>query len=584
MRRLVALVLALAISCILCACSDQPRTATAAERLAAGLVASTTQSAEDTSPETDTTGEHILDIDTIELFEGETHALADDLSGDASLENGDYAFASSDADVAQIDDAGVITAVASGSATIWVTAQDATDGLQVVVKEGSSFDIQPDYVALSPGASSTASIVIKNTEGDVEWSSSDESVATVDTNGHIRAQGEGTARISARAGEQEDSIGVWVTQAESLAPLTDIQAPRYTPHDGVLAQESATDTGKATIMLTGDLMALSSQQNAAESGDTFDYSNSFDLVQPILTQSDFALGNLETCLSYSNPYTIEQKEVDGNPHANAQATYADALRYAGFDAVGTANNHAGDTGTMGVYETVQTLDTYGLAHTGTFTRQDQPRYMLVDINGIRVAFLAYTDSINPKTGDLLVSPELQSTIFNEYTSEKACQDISAARTAGAEYVIVYMHWGTQHEPEASATQTQQAKELADAGADFIVGSHPHCLQPAAVLTAADGREVPCLYSLGNFVSGMARDTSNDTVIVKLVLARTDNGVELRGAGYIPCHVYSEYEGENHVIIPTSPALNGGVDTVSLSEARDRIVEILGNDVLLEIAG
>lgn len=581
MKRLIALVFALATGWVLCACADQPRTATAAEQLAAGLVASTSQSAD---PETDVTRERILNIDTVALSEGQTHALADDLPDGISFETGEYTFTSSDASIADVDDAGIVTAKAPGSATILVSTQDLTDSLQIEVKGISSMDIQPDYVALSPGGSSTASIAVKHVEGDVEWSSSDESVATVDANGHIRAQGEGAARISAKAGDEEDSIGVWVTQAEQLAPLADIQPSRYAMQDGVLTQESAVDTGKATIMLTGDLMALSSQQNAAESGDTFDYNNSFCLVQPILADSDFTLGNLETCLSYSNPYTLQEKEVEGNPHANAQATYAEALRYAGFDAVGTANNHCGDAGTMGVYETVQTLDTYGIAHTGTFTRQDQPRYMLVDIHGIRIAILAYTDSINPKTGDLQVPLTLQSTVFNEYTSEKAQQDIAAARAAGAEYVIVYMHWGTQHEPEASATQTQQAQELANAGADFIAGSHPHCLQPAAILTAADGRTVPCVYSLGNFISGMARDTSNDTVIVKLVLARTDDGVELRGAGYIPCHVYSEYEGENHVIIPTSPALNGGVDTASLSEARDRIVEILGNDVLLEIAG
>ena len=330
-------------------------------------------------------------------------------------------------------------------------------------------------------------------------------------------------------------------------------------------------------------MCLSSQQYAAKSGKSYNYNSSFRLVRGIFEKGDFVVGNLETCLSYSSPYTAAEKTVQDNPHCNAQATFLDAVRYAGYDAVVTANNHAGDTGTMGLYETVQMLDTYLIAHTGTFTRAGEPRFLLADVNGIKVAVLSYTEILNTKYGELAIPDAQKSLLIRRYSEENVRADVAAAREAGAEFIIAYNHWGVENTHDYTEKQEQHAQQMADAGVDFIAGSHSHCLQGPKMITAADGRSVPCIFSMGNFVSGMGREINNDTVILKLDLVRKEDEIELKNVGYIPCKVFVEYGDGHHVIVPTSAALNGGKTSSSLSAAHDRIAKVMkGEDVFTEI--
>ena len=89
--------------------------------------------------------------------------------------------------------------------------------------------------------------------------------------------------------------------------------------------------------------------------------------------------------------------------------------------------------------------------------------------------------------------------------------------------------------------------------------------------------------MGNFVSGMGREINNDTIILKLDLARKEDGIELQNVGYIPCKVFVEYGDGHHVVVPTSSALNGGKSSSALSAAHDRIVKVMrGEEVFTEI--
>lgn len=363
-------------------------------------------------------------------------------------------------------------------------------------------------------------------------------------------------------GERAGYCFVIVSDRAHYEPLRGIEPPRFYAAGNALTNGKGGDS--AVIMLTGDIMCLSAQQNAAKAGQSFDFAPSFELVRDYFSGADFVMGNLETALAPSHKYTFEAKNIDSLPNCNAPAVLLDALRYAGFDAVAAANNHALDAGEQGIYETLERLEKYRIAVTGIYA--DEQRYILADINGIRVAFLSYTEIMNRRSA---VSKQRYEELIGSYSAENVKRDCEAARADGAEFIIAYIHWGRENTHEVTDRQKRQAQELADAGVDMIAGSHPHCLQSAQYITARDGRQVLCVYSMGNFVSSMGREINNDTVIVRLELRRGESGVTLAGAGYLPCRVRA-YNGKRFVITPCGFGADSGLEA-----ARMRISGVIG---------
>jgi hypothetical protein len=152
----------------------------------------------------------------------------------------------------------------------------------------------------------------------------------------------------------------------------------------------------------------------------------------------------------------------------------------------------------------------------------------------------------------------------------------ATKAAGAEFTIFFMHWGTENTQEVTQDQRSIARAMADAGADLILGSHPHCVQPFEVLDTDHG-SVPVIYSLGNFVSSMARDINKDGVILKFVLQK-DNAtgkVTLGPMSYIPTMCTSRGDSR-FVVLPADAASAAGSSTLEAS--RERTIGVLGEDI------
>lgn len=338
-----------------------------------------------------------------------------------------------------------------------------------------------------------------------------------------------------------------------------------------IAQQDETEQ-KATIMLTGDLMCLRAQQYGAMSKNTFQFNDSFSYVKKIFLNSDLVIGNLETLTSHSNYYTFEQKIMKDSPNCNAPATFLDALRYAGFDAVVTANNHCLDGGMTGIRETIEKLKEYHIAQVGTYLRNDVPRFLLYEVNGIKLGILSYTEYINFRYS--LSSKDLNSTV-NCYSKQAVERDVKEAKEAGAEYIIAYNHWGTENTTEVTKLQQLHAMEMAEAGVDIILGSHPHCLQEAVYLKTSDNRKVLCMYSMGNFVSSMVSEANNDTIILRLEIVKVEGKVTLKQPGYYPLKVFSVYEKKRFVVVPTQKEFHNGKATTALEKAGKRIKNVLG---------
>lgn len=492
-------------------------------------------------------------------------------------EHGEVIIESLDPDVAFIDENGSISAKSIGKTEIAISCGEIKTSLmlEVYADRAESFSLGTHFLSIAPGASRELNIDVRPLGyelGGLKWTSENEGIAYAEENGKICAVSTGLVRLTAEADGISHELFVSVTDKVPAKPLAAIPEARYKrQEDGSFKNTASEESGRASIMLTGDLMCLRVQQMEAKSGGAYNFNNSFKYVKALFEKADLVAGNLESCISYSWPLTIQEKDVGGYPNCNGPATYLDALRYAGFDLCVTANNHCCDANLKGILETTEMLDKYGIFHTGTFSSKEEARFVIADVNGIKVGFISYTEYFNGKHRAL--SESERNIHLNQYSAEKAKRDIAAAREAGAEFVIVYAHWGSENVTSSEGTQRQHAREIANAGADMIAGSHPHVLQEAAYIDTEDGRRVLCVYSMGNFVSSMGSTENNDTVIIELELERNEEGkVVLSKAGYIPARVYRP---DDFAVTPAIPGLNGGKDMESVVS---RIARVIGDEI------
>lgn len=267
--------------------------------------------------------------------------------------------------------------------------------------------------------------------------------------------------------------------------------------NSVLSQPS-----EATLLFAGDAMMHEKQIEVAyQGGGKYDFSDYFKALKPLISEADYAVVNLET--------PVAKGRYSGYPVFNSPDAYIEALKDAGFDMTLTANNHTLDRHDRGVRRTLQTLDSLGVHHIGTYTdrkQREQVLPMIKDINGFKVAFLNYTYGTN--------GIDIQGDIVVDYIDRNLMKsDIAKARDKGAEIVCVAVHWGEEYKLLPNASQKSLAKFLLSQGADMVIGGHPHVIQPMELRTRADGRNQLLVYSLGNFISNMrTRDTRGGAIL------------------------------------------------------------------------
>jgi poly-gamma-glutamate synthesis protein (capsule biosynthesis protein) len=232
------------------------------------------------------------------------------------------------------------------------------------------------------------------------------------------------------------------------------------------------------LAFVGDILLDSAPgQTIAAGGDPFQN------VAGILSRVDVTIGNLECPVAAGGQVVDKMFTFRANP-----ATLAKLKSH--IDVVSLANNHSGDYGPEALTETMQHLKNSGIPYFGAglnLTEAHKP--YLFERNGIRIALLGY-DEFLPRSFE--AGPGRPGVAWSE--DEQVVLDIRRAREAGADVVVPFMHWGWENETAPSARQRQLAKVMIDAGADAVVGAHPHITQGVEMY-----RGRPIVYSLGNFV-------------------------------------------------------------------------------------
>jgi poly-gamma-glutamate synthesis protein (capsule biosynthesis protein) len=234
-----------------------------------------------------------------------------------------------------------------------------------------------------------------------------------------------------------------------------------------------------TLIFAGDLMLADGPgQTIAAAGDPL------APFAGILAQADYRIANLECPVASG-----------GQPHASKIATFRaepqtlSVLR-ARFDAVSLANNHSGDYGHAAFVETMAHLDDAGIAYFGGGRNlAEAHRPLWIERNGLRIAVLGYNE-FKPRVFEAGAS--WPGVAWSE--DDLVIADIRAAKSAGADLVIPFMHWGWEKETQPTERQKTLARLMIDEGAALVVGSHPHVTQGAEI-----HKGKPIIYSLGNFV-------------------------------------------------------------------------------------
>jgi len=203
-----------------------------------------------------------------------------------------------------------------------------------------------------------------------------------------------------------------------------------------------------------------------------------------LKAADYRIANLEC------PVASNGRRLSGKPFTFRAHPRTLAVLQCRFDAVSLANNHTGDYGKAALLETLQRLDAAGIAHFGAgknLTEAHQPLW--IERNGLKIAVLGYNE-FAPRAFEAGTSTP--GTAWSE--DDHVISDIRAAKAAGADIIIPFMHWGWEHEPSPSERLRTLARRMIDEGASMVVGSHPHVTQGADIYQGK-----PIVYSLGNFV-------------------------------------------------------------------------------------
>jgi len=316
--------------------------------------------------------------------------------------------------------------------------------------------------------------------------------------------------------------------------ITEEQAPRIL--------NSSNKKTRLLISAVGDIMVHMPQIRAARKPDGgYDFKSVFQEIKPYIEKADIALANFETTVG------TPERGYSGYPRFSTPHELLEALQFAGFDVLITANNHCLDQLEFGIENTLNKMDEYGIMHTGTArTLEESQRLLIIEKNDIKVGILAYTYGTNGMEARIPAKKLLYMVnYFNDFNRVR--QDIERIKTAGAEVVIVFMHWGNEYERMPSERQKDLAQRLADAGADIIFGSHPHVIQPIEMknIDAEGGtpKKVFVAYSLGNFISNQ-RDRYTDSGVIMNVELEKDhdkNTVSIVNIEYVPTWVYRYYQ-------------------------------------------
>ncbi len=264
----------------------------------------------------------------------------------------------------------------------------------------------------------------------------------------------------------------------------------------------------------------------------YDFRPFYSEVKSDIESFDLAFINQETIVGGY------EMGLSGYPVFNSPYEVAEAIKDTGFDMVNMATNHALDMGQQGIDNAVSEFEKLSLCHDGVYKNaEDKNSISVIEKNGIKFSLVSFTESTNG-----IEAPNSFS--ISTFDDDKYIEQKIKSARAVSDVVIVSAHWGTENSFEANDFQKYYSQFLADCGADIIIGTHPHTIQPIEWINSNDGRKVICAYSLGNFLGGMLSSDNVLSGMLSLDVVKNEQGIALENVHWTPLVIHFEGNQSN----------------------------------------
>lgn len=354
----------------------------------------------------------------------------------------------------------------------------------------------------------------------------------------------------------DSSIGTDSKDSSSAKPAKEIDSKDTS---SLSAEEAVSSKFRAeadahediTLMALGDNLFHMGVINAGKQEDgSLNYDFLYQNLTPLLEASQIRMINQETILGGN------ELGFSGYPYFNSPTEVGESLIKSGFNVVLHASNHAGDQKIQGLLNCADFWEDYpevlcvGIHERSTLDKKSWQRISYINIEDYTFAVLNYTYGPNMEVLpsslqghlDLLCDWNSHSGAIDFTTlNPRVVEDIKMAKKM-ADIVIVCPHWGTEYTTSPSTVQKKFALEMTEAGADLIIGTHPHVVQPVEWITAENGNRALCYYSLGNYVSTQKKPLCMLEAMAWVRFEKTDSGLSVKedATGVIPlvCHYNS----------------------------------------------
>ena len=306
-----------------------------------------------------------------------------------------------------------------------------------------------------------------------------------------------------------------------------------------ILQANFAQKSEVKLLFLGDIMGHGPQIKAAYKAQTqtYDYNSCFTYIKDILSEPDFTIGNLEVTLG-SKPYT-------GYPMFSSPPELAVAVKNAGIDVLGTANNHSCDRKEKGIIKTIDLLDSLQIRHLGTYKNNEHKTksgLFILHKNGIKIGLLNYTYGTNG-------IPIKDSTMVNFLDAETIKKDMKTAAVYKPDVLIAFVHWGAEYKDFPVDDQKRWFEFFKQNGVNIVIGSHPHVVEP--MFWDKKGNNL-VVYSLGNFISNQRNTPTDGGALFELTLSKnSQDKVEIKQAQYILTWVYKQASNEkfDYTVLP-----------------------------------
>jgi poly-gamma-glutamate synthesis protein (capsule biosynthesis protein) len=290
---------------------------------------------------------------------------------------------------------------------------------------------------------------------------------------------------------------------------------------------------KLNLVFGGDIMVHGDQLRSAwyDDDSVWNFRVWFDEIDHLFKAADLCVANLEVPLGV--------KPFLGYPSFGSPAALASDLKDAGFNVLMTSNNHSSDRGKAGIIRTREILDSLEILNTGVWkskTQREALSPLIIEEKGFKLAFLNYTYGTNAAPFPDLISHMI------EY---KIKQDIELAKSKNPDKIFVFMHWGLEYQSFPSDSQKKLAEMMFDWGADYIIGAHPHVIQPME-WTKDGENERFVAWSLGNVISNMYFKRTDGGALLQMQLEKSNGEVKIASASYLLMYVYKYLDENEHI--------------------------------------